>query len=240
MPPLATDMPDIPPQLDRRKLVHSFSSLNQYESCPHRYGEQYYYKRIKWAGNKGTWKGDAAHEALEKRVGQGKALPEEMAHYEPFAQPFDTLPDTVHLRCEHRYGITADGRSCDFFANDVFLRGKVDVSVVTPDFTKAMVTDWKTNKTVWDKPFELEVSALYLKAAHPTLEVVLGSYVWLEHNKLGKQHDLSDFRFTWNKVLTHHAQIQADAKAGAFEKKPGPLCAWCPVKSCEHNRSEKK
>jgi hypothetical protein len=110
------------------------------------------------------------------------------------------------------------------------LHGVVDAAIVQDD--TAVIFDWKTGKE-WEDPFELEIFGLLLKCHHPELKKITGYYVWLRDGKLGEEHDLSDYAEIWGKVIKFHDEIEA----GDYEKKtPGPLCKFCPVIDCTHNR----
>src|SRR5579864_2961017 len=158
-------MPDIPPILDRRKQVHSFSSLNTYLNCPHQYEGRYVTKATPFTGSDASRYGDRVHEAMDKRIGQGTPLPVEFAQWESFAAPFDNLPDTFHVRVEQQYAITIDGAACDYWAPTAWFRGRLDLTVVSPDFQTAYILDHKSGKP-WEKPLELETSAMLLKSRH--------------------------------------------------------------------------
>jgi len=229
-------IPDIP--LNLRRQVWSFSSLNCYLNiCPAQFNARYVEKTAPFEGSAASRYGDEVHAAMEARIGKGTPLPEAHATFEPFASPFDQYEGTAYaLRVEEKLGMTEEGRPCDFWGRGVWLRGKLDVSLVAPDYKTAYIFDIKTGR-VWEKPLELEIFALLLKVHHPSLERIVGQYAWLKEGKLGKMHDVSDTASTLRVVRTAVAEIERDKGLGQWEKREGPLCAWCPVKSCEFNRS---
>jgi hypothetical protein len=172
--------------------------------------------------------GTEAHSALEYRVSGGKPLPDAMRHWELLAEPFAKR----HAQTELKLAINYEFKPVDFWDKATFLRGKADVVLING--LRAYIADWKTGKPRED-PFELEVQALLLKAAYPNLELILGSYIWLRDCSVGRKHDLSDTSRTRNKVATIVRAIEQDR---TFEKRPGPLCGYCNVLDCEHNRKE--
>jgi hypothetical protein len=210
-------------------LIHSYTSLNCYASiCPHQYHRRYIAKDIPFKETEAMRYGTEAHSALEYRVSGGKPLPDEMRHWEPLAEPFAKRNAQTELKLAVNY----EYKPVDFWAKDAFLRGKADV--VLRNGTRAHISDWKTGRPR-EEPFELEVQALLLKALYPELELILGNYIWLKDCSVGKTHDLSDTSRTRNKVATIARAIEQDR---TFEKRPGPLCGWCDVLDCEHNRKE--
>jgi hypothetical protein len=102
----------------------------------------------------------------------------------------------------------------------------------------ALLFDWKTGK-VREHPFELEVQALLLRMQSPHLHTIYGSYIWLAENRIGQRHDLSNTEMTQRKVVAIVLNIENSLQAQEFEKRPGPLCGWCDVLDCEHNKKKK-
>jgi len=134
------------------------------------------------------------------------------------------------VQVELKLGINQAGEACDFWAGDVWLRGKLDVVIMVGD--AAHLIDWKTGNPAYENSLELEIGALLLRAACPHLLRLSGCYVWLRENRLGNRYDLSNIESTLSIVRA----IAADIEAGKFEKVPGPLCGYCDVRDCEYNK----
>lgn len=177
-----------------------------------------------------TW-GIDVHKAFEYRLKEKKPLPENMP-FEPFALALEQAPGT--LFAEEWLQMTADGSEAKPFAPDIWGRGRVDATKLNG--TSAIILDWKTGKPR-EEPLELETQALLLKVKFPNLQHVTGHYVWLKENRLGKAHDLSNFARTMNDVRVRWKDITSRPLETEWPKRPNPLCGWCPVKSCPHNRS---
>ena len=224
----------LPAILDRTRLVYSYTNLNCYDNvCPYQFYERYIKKSTPFIETEAMRYGTKVHEAMEHRIAHKKPLHPDFAQWEPFAVPFDSMP----TKCELKAGITVDGNPCDFFENaTVWLRGKLDVTVVNG--STAYINDWKTGNSNYEDRFELDVGALMLHAANPHLTTIKGTYTWLKENRLGEMYDLSDTRHAWTKVTGIVKRIERDRKTGEFEKRPGPLCGFCDVKHCEHNRKK--
>jgi hypothetical protein len=154
-----------------------------------------------------------------------------MRHYEPLYR----FPDTYDVRAELMLGMREDGSPCPFFADDVWLRGKLDV-VLIPEARgdMAFIIDHKTGKPRED-PDELRLHALLLKASLPQLDTIKGWYNWLATCEMGRVHDLSDTVSAFDVVRARHNVIRSSYELGedAFAPKQNPLCPWCPVKACE-------
>lgn len=230
-------MPDIPASLDRRKpaapkpLVWSYTFLNTYAKiCPHQAFRQYIKKDVPYQATVAMEKGKHVHSAMEYRLG-GKPLPADCREFERFVSPFDGRNPIG----EQKLGVTREGKSTGFFDDNVWGRGTLDVTLLQ-DKT-AYIADWKTGKSAYETNFELSVHAVLLHAKHPALTKILGQYVYLGENKLSRMYDLSNTKATWLVIGETMKQVEADKAAGEFEKRQGPLCGWCRVKDCQHNRN---
>lgn len=244
--------PAIPAFLDRRPLVYTYTILNAYRNvCPHQMFRRYIARDQQYVETPEMKWGNQVHSAFEFRIGGGKPLPDGMQHWEKFAASFDP-PNRRYEKIqegerrtavEQKLAVTKDAKPCDYWAKDVWLRGKLDLTVIEGD--KAYLADWKTGKSSYEDPFELEVGAVLLKLNKKHLTRIVGNYVWLKEDRVGQQYDLSNFRKTWDAINGLVALIEADrarlpAEGGqAFEKKQSGLCGWCSVSDCEHWRERK-
>lgn len=213
--------------------VASFTFLNTWGICNHQAARKYIVKDLpKEAQTPEMAWGNEVHEAMEKRL-LGKAqLPETMRAFIPFAAALDGKG----VKPEQQVGMTANGHPVGFWDGSTWLRGKLDAPVMSG--TTALLLDWKTGKTRED-PYELEVQALLLQAKYPDVKVIKGRYVWLKEGKLGEEHDCSNTMETFNRVHETMDDVAHAIKMETFTKKPGPLCGWCPVTDCQHNKRGK-
>ena len=230
---------DIPPYLRRtednrmpepvfKPLVYSYTMLNTADTCLHRCYRQYVKRDIPYVETPEMKWGNEVHAAMEHRMG-GKPLPLNMQQWEPIAAAFAERKP----RAEMKMGITREAKPTGFFDKDVFLRGKVDVTIMHG--AAAFLPDWKTGSSKYEDPFELEIQALMVKAANPHLTKVAGQYAWLKENRMGQLYDLSDFGSTWAKVNNKVEVIEDCMESGEWPKTKGPLCNWCGVLDCENN-----
>jgi len=217
-----------------KPLVASFSFLNTWGICPHQAYRRYIAKDLPREPESPEMKyGNAVHDAIEQRIRGKKLLPETMGAYEKWVAPLDK----VHVEPEQKLGITASGRPCEFFADDVWLRGKLDAPFLLSTDT-AVLIDWKTGKPR-EEPLELEIGALLLQARRPEITKLIGFYVWLKEGRKGEQHDLSDTARTWHIVNEVMRVVGTSIERNHFPKKQGPLCSWCAVTDCQYNRRGK-
>jgi hypothetical protein len=210
--------------------VASHSMLQAFDNCPWKGYRMYIAKDLprEPATEAMEW-GTTVHKAFQQTLSRGHVLPQEMRKYEHLVTPLvEHKPLT-----EVPLAIRADGAPCGFYDDDVFCRGYGDVAIIKAP--TAVLFDWKSGKRREDKR-ELELHGLMLQARYPDVSRIWGYYVWLQDNKLGAKHDVSETHFTWAWLNERMDEIRYMAINNAFPKIPNPLCGWCPVKDCEHNR----
>ena len=213
---------------------------NDFENCP----RKAYHVRIakdlprEEASQAMLW-GSEVHKAMENRINRGTPLPETM----PYEHLCNFGPYMV--RAELKLGIRENGKECGFFDSDVWARGVVDVEINhNPTLDAVLFWDWKTGK-VREDPGELEFHAVLYRARRPKLERISGSYVWLQEQRVGKLHDLSDTPTKLEQIQRTQDDIGHRLAMGeqAFPPRQNPLCGTkdssydCPVKHCEFYRS---
>lgn len=215
--------------------VWSYSFLSKYEQCP----RQAYYlyvapkdQRPPYVESPQQKIGNDGHKAMERRLSVGEPLPPAYQAAEGFALGLAQLP----VQAELKLGITSQGQSCAFFADDVWGRGTADVVVVQGPV--AQMYDWKWANRRED-PKELRVQALLLHARYPHLTRIVGNYVWMREGKLGVPHDLSDTGAIWRSINGQMETIRKFAEMDHWPPKEGPLCAFCNVAKCEFRRAPK-
>lgn len=220
----------------KMNFIFTFTNLNCFEDvCPYQAYRVYVARNIPYVETPERKRGNDMHTAFEHRIGAGKPLPADYRDHEPLAQAFDGYGAKVELKL----GVTAKGTVCDFWDKySVKWRGKLDCVVIRD--TTALLTDWKSGK-VYERPFELEMGAAMLHIHYPQLTKIVGQYAWLRENRMGQQHDLSDTRGTWTRILDISQRFEKAIQQGepAFPKQRGPLCGWCDVRDCENNRNPK-
>lgn len=226
----------IPPALDRTRLIGTYTMLNTYKNCPHQAARRYVVKDQPYVETPEMKWGNDVHSAFELRVGAKKPLPVSMQQWEQFCVPFDHLQVTT----EQKLGIDQTGKTCGFFDNNVWFRGKVDLTIVNG--TSAYIGDWKTGGSKYEDAFELATGALLLWAKFPDLKKIVGNYIWLKENRVGRMHDLSDFaatalemKYLMGKIEQRRAIWRQNGDVDTFEKRKSGLCGYCSVADCEHH-----
>ena len=222
---------DIPPFLDRRPFVGTFTNLNTFKAvCEHQAYRRYIKKDQPYVETPEMKWGNEVHTAFEHRLSNArKPLPENMRQWDNFATPFDKY----NVLTEVKMGMTDRARSTGFFDNDVWFRGKADAAIINGK--TAYIIDWKSGGSKYEDPFELETNALLLKIKFPELTKVVGSYAWLKENRMSKQYDLSRFKETFLEIKRLMELIAEKRVSGEWVKRKSGLCGFCSVSDCEHH-----
>lgn len=219
--------------------VASHTFLNDWDNCPHKAFRKYIKKDLpKFEQTEAMKWGNEVHSAFEVRIKHGTAFPVGMEKFEAIAAPLVV----AGAAAEKMLGIDSDGKSCDFFAPSVWLRGKIDATVIRgTDYGHqpyAAIFDWKTGKRREERD-ELAVHAVLLKAWKPTVQRVTAHYVWLQDNEVGKPHDVSDTDTKLAEIRSVMNTVRNCIEIEDFPKRRNPLCGWCDVLDCEHNTKER-
>jgi hypothetical protein len=207
---------------------HSFHTA--FAQCPSKAWHRYIARDVPVETSDAMTWGTKVHSALEEHLRTGALLPAAFGHYSDLYK----FPLGYKRLVELKLGIRADGSACDFFADDVYARGVLDLVIFSSEHPDAAVMiDHKTGK-VREDPGELRFHAVLLKAHRPSLRSIKGWYNWLNTCQMGNVYDLSDTEQYWVRIKLQHARILQLHALGepAFAPRQGPLCPWCPVVAC--------
>lgn len=213
-------------------MIYSFTSLDCFENCPHQ-GYHKYVLKTKFKNTAQQGSGIEDHKALAARLLSGTPLPAHLRSAEPLAASI-----TAHGKpaAEVKFGLTHDLRACEFFADNVFLRGAIDVTFRWPP--NAFVFDWKTGK-IYEKDLQHVICAIATLIYFPDIEQVIAANLWTQFGKLGVQHTYAraELPHLWRRILNRVHEIEDMGRKNHYPKRPSPLCKWCPVTACEHNEN---
>lgn len=208
--------------------------LDMYQTCPKKY---YHIKVLKDAKDEDSSfsdEGKKIHDAAYKRAVLGVPLPLPMRPYEKLIASFAELPGEKHG--EMKLALNAKFEPRDFFAKDVWVRSILDFLVVVGDH--AVIVDWKTGKP--REGFDqLKLTAAILSRYMPEINKFTLAYAWLKNNttssmKMGREH----MRAVWSDAYEQVKDIEEALKTTTFPANETPLCKWCPVRTCPHNKKD--
>lgn len=202
-------------------MAHSYSSLKLWRTCPAQYRAKYIDKCVVSQDSPALRRGREVHEQLDAALQGRSAVPDAYARYAPLVQTLRAKG----ARPEASYGMTADGTPCGFDDPKAWLRGRIDVEMVSGD--NALLLDWKTGQYRVDE-FQADVYAALLRAIHPGLTIEF-SFVYLDVGRTAT--------CTPDKDALRRVQAIAEACESDTMHQPRPCwaCRFCPVRTCIHN-----
>lgn len=205
----------------------TYSSLEQYSTCPKKY---YHLKVVRDVVDPPTvhteW-GQRVHEALELRIKDGSALPEGMRQWESLVGKISSLPG--EKLTEMKMAVDSAYQVADW--NRSWSRGIADLVVVNG--YKAATLDYKTGKR---KPSDqLELYAAYVFSHFPKVTECATAYVWLKDRSFTKAVVKKDeLPAIKKKFAVQVARLESSFERDSWPAKPSGLCReYCPVSSCE-------
>ena len=217
------------------KLAHSYSALKMYENCPKRYYHQRITKEVKDTPGTATVYGERVHKQLEEYLkAPATGLPEESVALQPLC---DTLrqqaKDGGMFLVEEEYTLTANITPTSWFAEDAWLRFKLDVLIIRNNNT-AVVVDWKTGKRRPDFD-QLEMFALAVFAHWPAVRKVKSMFIWTKENAIDQEtYRIEHKDQMWTRLMTRINRVEKSLETDVWPAKPSGLCKFCPCKGfCE-------
>lgn len=217
-------------------LTWSWSALECFEHCPRKFYDQYVLK-TKYAPNEHLLKGRQVHKAHEDYMNGVYIDPPSK-----LAASVKQASASKKKGIELKLGINGAMEPCGFFDDRVW--GRVALDVILYEYPTAAVIDWKTGKVAedgkyWKGPTQLMIQALFVFRHYPKLEKITACNAYVEHDKVGSPYVFTrDKESTyWSELIPRIQRMEAAVAANAFCMMPGPLCGYCPVKTCPNNRS---
>lgn len=211
----------------------SFSGLKQYINCPHQYNEVKVLKKYETKPTHQMLYGTDVHSALENYAKDGTALPH---NYQRFAALVDPLLEIDGTRYpEHRMALRLDKSACAFDADDYWVRGIVDLMIITDD--TAFIVDYKTGSDKYPDVKQLRLMALMTFAHFPEVNNVKAGLMFvLRNNFIPEDYTRDQQDKLWGSFNGDIERMKMSYETGMWQKNPTPLCGWCPVNTCEHYR----
>jgi hypothetical protein len=174
-----------------------------------------------------------AHKVIEARLRDKTGLPESLARAEPLVASLEKPGLKVAL--EIKLGLSHKLQACGFFDPDVRYRGVPDVIAYRDDNPTFLMIDWKTGKPRQNE-LQHKINAVLVFAHYPRAERITGFNAYTKTGALGDIHTFS--RLYVPEYLAALEALSRDVELETqWTAREGPLCGWCPVKACQHNRS---
>jgi hypothetical protein len=218
-------------------IVWSYSSLKTFEQCPKKYYHLKVAKDIKDVPHEAAIYGGDVHKAAEEHVRDGKPMPKKYSYMQPILESLKKIPGDKH--CELELGLTEDLRACAFHAPDVWWHGIIDLLIVDKAKGLAHMIDYKTGKSArYADTKQLDYMATAVFAHFPEINKIKSALLFVVSNEfVRKEHHIGNKKEYIQPAIVHLNQLKKAKEFDVWNPVSGPLCRFCPVKQCEHNRS---
>jgi hypothetical protein len=218
-------------------ITWSYSSLKTFEQCPKKYYHLKVVKDVKDEGSEATLYGQELHKAAEDYIKEGKPIPPKFGYIQETVDAIKNIPGEKH--CELKLGVrkTDTGyEPCGFFDKDVWWRGIGDVIVVQDEL--AFSLDYKTSKNAkYADLKQLDILAAALFTHFPQVKKIKSALAFVVSNEFVHKEHFAEMRDSYFAAFEPDLDRLATAQeTGVWNTNTGPLCKFCPVVSCEHNR----
>lgn len=209
-----------------KPVTWSYSALNAYETCPHRYNLCRVTKKVVEPQNSASIEGNRTHKSMEMAALGKVALPKHLKKYQKYIDGIFRYEGKRVV--EVRMAVDKNFRPCTWMAKEVWCRGIVDIGVIGSK--TAIVMDWKTGKRKPDSD-QLKLFAAMVFAHYPWVEKVLTGFIWMKFGTIDQatfyKKDVPDI---WNEFIPRVGRIERSMAQDKWLAKPSGLCReWCPV-----------
>lgn len=212
----------------------SYSSINLFEQCPRKYYHLRVAKDIVEPESEAMLYGTLVHKAAEDYIKDGAEIPAKFAYITPILDVLNNIPG--NKLCEYKMGLTEDLEPCEFFANNVWFRGVVDLLILNGD--KAHIIDYKTGKnSKYADVKQLELMALAVFKHFPEVKIIKSGLAFLVAEDFVKADYLADQSDKlWLRWTEKTNKLKQAHEHDVWNASPNFTCRkFCPVKDCEHN-----
>jgi hypothetical protein len=215
----------------------SYSSLKTFQQCPKKYFHIKVAKDVVDRPHESAMYGSAVHKAAEDHVAEGVPIPAKYDYIVPTIEALKKIPGEKY--CEIKLGVTEKLEACDYSFPDAWWHGIVDLLIVNEDDGIAHMVDYKTSKNArYADTKQLDYMAVAVFAKFPKIKVIKSALLFVVSNEfVQKKHVVENMQLYMNSATFDLNRLRGAFKSGVWNPISGPLCKFCPVHSCEHNRS---
>ncbi len=215
----------------------SYSSLKTFQQCPKKYFHLKIAKDVENEGGEAANYGKLVHKAAEDYIRDGTPIPKQFQYMAPILDALNKIPGKKF--CEIELGIAKkDGKfvACKFDAPNYWWHGIADLLIV--DGGVAWLVDYKTSKNAKyadTKQLDLLAAATFLH--FPGVLEIKSALAFVVSNEfVRKEHDRILHRKYIEVMKPELDRLEAAVENKVWNPISGPLCKFCPVKTCVHNK----
>lgn len=223
--------------MSTKPIVWSFSSLKTFQQCPRKYYHTKILKDVREPDTVATLYGKSAHTVAEEYIRDGVPVPPQFDYMKAMLDQLNAIPG--EKLCEVMLGLTKDLEPCDFDADDVWWHGIADLVVLDEENGIAHSVDYKTSKSArYADVKQLDLVAAAIFAKYPKIKTIKSALLFVVSKEFVKAKHHAEMKEKYlEKPALDVARIEAARENGVWNPISGPLCRFCSIKTCEHNRS---
>jgi RecB family exonuclease len=218
-------------------IVWSFSSLKTFQQCPRKYYHTKILKDVREPDTVATLYGKSAHTVAEEYIRDGVPVPPQFEYMKDMLDQLNAIPG--EKLCEVMLGLTKDLQPCEFHADDVWWHGIADLVVLDEENGIAHSVDYKTSKNArYADVKQLDLVAAAIFAKYPKIKTIKSALLFVVSKEFIKAKHHAEMKEKYlEKPALDVARNEAARENGVWNPISGPLCRFCSIKTCEHNRS---
>ena len=223
--------------MSTQPIVWSFSSLKTFQQCPRKYYHTKILKDVREPDTVATLYGKSAHTVAEEYIRDGAPIPAQFEYMKDMLDQLNAIPG--EKLCEVMLGLTKDLQPCEFHADDVWWHGIADLVVLDEENGIAHSVDYKTSKSArYADVKQLDLVAAAIFAKYPKIKTIKSALLFVVSKEFVKAKHHAEMKEKYlEKPALDVARIEAARENGVWNPISGPLCRFCSIKTCEHNRS---
>lgn len=223
--------------MSTKPIVWSFSSLKTFQQCPRKYYHTKILKDVREPDTVATLYGKSAHTVAEEYIRDGVPIPPQFEYMQGMLDQLKAIPG--EKLCEVMLGLTKELEPCDFDAPDVWWHGIADLVVLDEEKGIAHSVDYKTSKSArYADVKQLDLVAAAIFAKYPKIKTIKSALLFVVSKEFIKAKHHAEMKEKYlEKPALDVARIEAARENGVWNPISGPLCRFCSIKTCEHNRS---
>ena len=221
------------------KLTWSYSSLKTFEQCAKKYYHIKVAKDVPYADTEATLYGKEFHKAAEEFIRDGKPLAPKFKYAEDALNALSAIPGEKFCELEMGIKITEFGyEPCEFNDPEFWWHGIADLVVIDED--KAFLVDYKTSKNAkYADVKQLDILAAAVFTLFPHVKRIKSALLFVVSGEFVRKDHEAAWRDAYFKLFNPELERLAGAlESGVWNAVTSPLCKFCPVKQCEHNRGK--
>ena len=149
---------------------------------------------------------------------------------------YSMISELITKYPEYEMALYRDRTPCDFKDANRWVRGIVDLLIVDDDY--AFIVDYKTGSHKYPDPKQLRLMALMTFAHFPQVNKIKAGLLFVMNNVfITEEYKREDIEDSWGKFTVSLARLDNSYNTNVWLPNPTPLCKFCPVKSCEFNKT---